>query len=83
MYRLGDSYSPCILWLTHGPFTCHQAGAALCRRMFASRDAAVMAAKQLVRIAHHFRFDGWLVNIENELDVEQVRHLPDAQIRPI
>lgn len=31
---------------------------------------------QLARIAQHYRFDGWLINIENTLSVSSTRTLP-------
>eukprot|EP00624_Nannochloropsis_granulata_P004133 evm.model.NODE_30786_length_42050_cov_53.292770.1 len=40
-----------------------------CHRLFASPSLAVSLARRLVDMARHYDFDGWLVNIENELEV--------------
>lgn len=44
-----------------------------CSRLFASTASAEAVAEQLVRLALHHGFEGWLVNIENPLTPEQVR----------
>ncbi|KFO52951.1 Cytosolic endo-beta-N-acetylglucosaminidase, partial [Corvus brachyrhynchos] len=45
-------------------------GEKLCEAFLAGGEEAYGAvAKQLARIAQHYRFDGWLVNIENTLSV--------------
>ncbi|XP_074870629.1 cytosolic endo-beta-N-acetylglucosaminidase [Carettochelys insculpta] len=52
-------------------------GAKLCEAFLAGEAAAYCAvAEQLARIAHCYRFDGWLVNIENTLSEAAVRNLP-------
>ncbi|EMP27061.1 Cytosolic endo-beta-N-acetylglucosaminidase, partial [Chelonia mydas] len=52
-------------------------GAALCESFLAGEAAAYHAvAVQLGRIAHFYRFDGWLGNIENTLSEAAVRNLP-------
>ncbi|KAF6265409.1 glycosyl hydrolase family 85-domain-containing protein [Scenedesmus sp. NREL 46B-D3] len=44
-----------------------------CNRLFASRAAAQAVADQLVAVARHYGFEGWLVNIENALSGDQVQ----------
>jgi mannosyl-glycoprotein endo-beta-N-acetylglucosaminidase len=44
-----------------------------CNRLFSSRAAAQAVADQLVAVARHYGFEGWLVNIENSLSREQVQ----------
>lgn len=51
------------------------AGAAACALLFGSPAAAEEAAAQLAAIAGHFGFEGWLVNIENEVAQEAIPHL--------
>ncbi|XP_014381885.1 cytosolic endo-beta-N-acetylglucosaminidase [Alligator sinensis] len=52
-------------------------GRKTCESFLAGQAEAYSAvAKQLARIASFYRFDGWLVNIENELSEAAVRTLP-------
>lgn len=44
-----------------------EAGAAVCKDLFASKQSAEHAAKQLARIADWYGFEGWLVNIESNV----------------
>lgn len=43
-----------------------------CNRLFTSNQSAEAVADQLVAVAAHYGFEGWLVNIENSLSKEQV-----------
>eukprot|EP00879_Flechtneria_rotunda_P009445 GHRR01009887.1.p1 GENE.GHRR01009887.1~~GHRR01009887.1.p1 ORF type:complete len:846 (+),score=292.20 GHRR01009887.1:222-2759(+) len=47
-------------------------GRHICNRLFSSKASAEAVADQLVAIAAHYGFEGWLVNIENSLSLEQV-----------
>ncbi|KAM6175555.1 cytosolic endo-beta-N-acetylglucosaminidase [Erethizon dorsatum] len=52
-------------------------GAKLCEAFLAGDSHSYQTvANQLVQIAQFFRFDGWLVNIENSLSVAAVRNMP-------
>ncbi|XP_050775912.1 cytosolic endo-beta-N-acetylglucosaminidase isoform X3 [Gopherus flavomarginatus] len=52
-------------------------GGQLCEAFLVGEAAAYHAvAVQLGRIAHFYRFDGWLVNIENTLSEAAARNLP-------
>ncbi|XP_063207813.1 cytosolic endo-beta-N-acetylglucosaminidase isoform X2 [Chroicocephalus ridibundus] len=52
-------------------------GEKLCEAFLAGGAEAYRAVgKQLARIAQHYRFDGWLVNIENTLSAAAVGNLP-------
>ncbi|KFU85921.1 Cytosolic endo-beta-N-acetylglucosaminidase, partial [Chaetura pelagica] len=52
-------------------------GEKLCEAFRAGGEEAYGAvSRQLARIAQHYRFDGWLINIENTLSVSSVRNLP-------
>uniref|UniRef100_U3KCR6 Cytosolic endo-beta-N-acetylglucosaminidase n=1 Tax=Ficedula albicollis TaxID=59894 RepID=U3KCR6_FICAL len=52
-------------------------GEKLCEAFLAGGEEAFGAvAEQLARIAQRFRFDGWLVNIENKLSAAAVGNLP-------
>jgi mannosyl-glycoprotein endo-beta-N-acetylglucosaminidase len=53
----------------------HAEGEANCASILESVATAEAFADRLVQIAAHYRFDGWLVNIENPLTVDQVRRL--------
>lgn len=46
-----------------------QDGARLCARLFSSEDNVSLFVRNLIRIAEYYRFDGWLVNIENPIHV--------------
>ena len=54
-----------------------EAGAAVCRQLFGSKAAALRAAAQLAAMAAAANFDGWLVNIENDLPLDCVPHVLD------
>ncbi|XP_075418425.1 cytosolic endo-beta-N-acetylglucosaminidase [Tenrec ecaudatus] len=52
-------------------------GAKLCEAFLAGDERSYRAvADQLVRLAQFFRFDGWLVNIENSLSTAAVGNTP-------
>ncbi|XP_071620699.1 cytosolic endo-beta-N-acetylglucosaminidase [Heliangelus exortis] len=52
-------------------------GGKLCEAFLASGEEAYSAvSQQLARIAQHYRFDGWLINIENPLSAAAVQNLP-------
>ena len=46
-----------------------QDGAKLCARLLSSEDTVMLLAQQMVAMAQYYRFDGWLVNIENPINV--------------
>uniref|UniRef100_A0A8C9F3R3 Cytosolic endo-beta-N-acetylglucosaminidase n=1 Tax=Pavo cristatus TaxID=9049 RepID=A0A8C9F3R3_PAVCR len=51
-------------------------GEKLCKAFLAGGEEAYRAVShQLARIAQHYRFDGWLINIENALSAAAVRNL--------
>ncbi|XP_009122391.1 cytosolic endo-beta-N-acetylglucosaminidase 2 isoform X2 [Brassica rapa] len=47
-------------------------GKATCKEMLATKESAQMYAERLAELATSLGFDGWLINIENEIDKEQV-----------
>lgn len=51
------------------------AGTTACGRLFASEAAAERCAYQLAAIAAWHGFEGWLINIENELELDTLPHL--------
>ncbi|XP_037384900.1 cytosolic endo-beta-N-acetylglucosaminidase-like [Talpa occidentalis] len=52
-------------------------GGQLCEAFLAGDERSFRAvADQLVRIAQFFRFDGWLINIENSLSLAAVGNMP-------
>ncbi|KAF1609435.1 UNVERIFIED_CONTAM: Cytosolic endo-beta-N-acetylglucosaminidase, partial [Eudyptes robustus] len=52
-------------------------GQKLCEAFLAGGEEAYHAvSEQLARIAQHYRFDGWLVNMENTLSAAAVANLP-------
>ncbi|NWW79239.1 ENASE acetylglucosaminidase, partial [Climacteris rufus] len=52
-------------------------GEKICEAFLAGGEEAFGAvAEQLARIAQHYRFDGWLINIENKLSAAAVGNLP-------
>jgi mannosyl-glycoprotein endo-beta-N-acetylglucosaminidase len=51
-------------------------GRQLCREIFSTSSSALRFASQLGAIARAYKFEGWLVNIENPLDSDSaVRHV--------
>ncbi|CAN6992004.1 unnamed protein product [Brassica rapa subsp. trilocularis] len=50
-------------------------GKATCGEMLATKESAQMYAERLAELATSLGFDGWLINIENEIDKEQVPNL--------
>ena len=50
-------------------------GAEFCVRLFGSAAAAEATAAALAGVAAHFGFDGWLINIENAVDMEHIPNL--------
>lgn len=52
-------------------------GGRLCEAFLAGTERSYQAvADRLVQIAEFFRFDGWLINIENTLSPAAVRNMP-------
>lgn len=50
-------------------------GKAKCEALLETEATAQQAARQLAAIAAYFEFDGWLLNIENELDTALMPNL--------
>lgn len=54
-----------------------QEGARLCEAFLAGDERSYQAvADRLVQIAQFFHFDGWLINIENSLNLAAVKNMP-------
>jgi mannosyl-glycoprotein endo-beta-N-acetylglucosaminidase len=51
------------------------AGRELLEELLSSPAKMERSVQQLVNIALYYRFDGWLVNVENEIDVEHIANL--------
>ncbi|XP_051888867.1 cytosolic endo-beta-N-acetylglucosaminidase isoform X3 [Pristis pectinata] len=51
-------------------------GAAICETFLENEESFHELAEKLVMIAQCFQFDGWLVNIENELSLTAVKNMP-------
>ena len=41
----------------------------MCANLLSSEDKMMQLAKQMMAIAQYYNFDGWLVNIENPINV--------------
>ncbi|XP_010486748.1 PREDICTED: cytosolic endo-beta-N-acetylglucosaminidase 2-like [Camelina sativa] len=52
-------------------------GKATCKEMLATKESAQMYAERLAELATALGFDGWLINIENEIDEEQIPNLKE------
>ncbi|KAJ4885819.1 Cytosolic endo-beta-N-acetylglucosaminidase 2 [Raphanus sativus] len=52
-------------------------GKATCREMLATKESAQMYAERLAELSTSLGFDGWLINIENEIDEEQISNLKE------
>nr|XP_033816155.1 cytosolic endo-beta-N-acetylglucosaminidase [Geotrypetes seraphini] len=51
-------------------------GAKVCEAFLAGEESFRAVADQMVRVAQFYRFDGWLINIENLLSVVAVKNTP-------
>lgn len=51
------------------------AGKALCRRLLASKESTLLYASRLAKLAEVLGFDGWLINIENEVEKQHINNL--------
>ena len=50
-------------------------GAQECLQLLASEASARHAAQQLTAIAQFYRFEGWLINIENDVPLSLIPNL--------
>ncbi|KAL0696177.1 hypothetical protein Bca4012_063357 [Brassica carinata] len=50
---------------------------ATCNEMLAAKESAQMYAERLVELSTCLGFDGWMINIENEIDEEQIPNLKE------
>ncbi|XP_071527867.1 uncharacterized protein ENGase isoform X2 [Panulirus ornatus] len=50
-------------------------GTDICHSILASKDSVASTVSQLVKIARYHGFEGWLINIENEIDSKQIEQL--------
>nr|XP_006635444.2 PREDICTED: cytosolic endo-beta-N-acetylglucosaminidase isoform X1 [Lepisosteus oculatus] len=51
-------------------------GSKICETFLAGEEPYRSVADKLVQIAHHYGFDGWLINIENPLSETAVKNTP-------
>ncbi|KAG2304361.1 hypothetical protein Bca52824_033012 [Brassica carinata] len=56
---------------------------ATCNEMLAAKESAQMYAERLVELSTCLGFDGWMINIENEIDEEQIPNLKEFESYPI
>jgi len=52
-------------------------GTTICKTLLASKESAEMYADRLTELAIKLGFDGWLLNMEVSLDLEQITHLEE------
>ncbi|CAL4091185.1 unnamed protein product, partial [Meganyctiphanes norvegica] len=50
-------------------------GATICEKLLENDETLNRAVQNLVKIAQHYKFEGWLINIENEIKPHQVDQL--------
>ena len=55
--------------ITHAVHDPLQDGAKLCARLLSNEDTVMLLAQQMVAMSQYYQFDGWLVNIENPINV--------------
>ncbi|XP_052824294.1 cytosolic endo-beta-N-acetylglucosaminidase isoform X2 [Octopus bimaculoides] len=53
----------------------HSEGAEICKQLLYSQESYENAARKLVEIAKFYNFDGWLLNIENVIQLEDIPKL--------
>jgi mannosyl-glycoprotein endo-beta-N-acetylglucosaminidase len=51
------------------------AGKDACRKLFVNENTAERTASQLTSIAKFYGFEGWIINIENEVDLDLIPNL--------
>lgn len=44
----------------------------LCANLLSNEDTVIQLAQQMVAMAQYYNFDGWLVNIENPINVSML-----------
>ncbi|CAA7034411.1 unnamed protein product [Microthlaspi erraticum] len=52
-------------------------GKATCKEMLATKESAQLYAERLAELSTALGFDGWLINIENEIDEEKIPNLKE------
>lgn len=52
-------------------------GTSICKTLLASKESAEMYADRLTELAIKLGFDGWLINMEVKLELEQITHLKE------
>ncbi|KAK6932967.1 Glycoside hydrolase, family 85 [Dillenia turbinata] len=52
-------------------------GRAICNELLSTKESAQMYAERLAELAVALGFDGWLLNIENDLDKDQIPNLKE------
>lgn len=52
-------------------------GTSICKTLLASKESAEMYADHLTELAIELGFDGWLINMEVKLELEQITHLKE------
>lgn len=57
------------------------AGAEICNEILADKSSVQNVVLQLTRIAKYHGFEGWLLNIENKINPEQVTCLLHTNIK--
>lgn len=50
-------------------------GAILCSNLFSNEAAVDAAVDKLIQLAVYYKFDGWLINIENPIQVYTILYL--------
>lgn len=45
----------------------------LCANLLSNEDTVMQLAQQMVAMAQYYNFDGWLVNIENPINVSLLK----------
>jgi len=52
-------------------------GTSICKTLLASKESAEMYADRLTELAIELGFDGWLINMEVKLELEQITHMKE------
>ena len=71
-YLCVQGYEVLLFFLLFYPLSEWKEGAKLCHQLLSDESTLIQFAQQLVALAQYYGFDGWLINIENPINVKKL-----------